>query len=109
MKSWIQWNSNQLLDCLCCLVKLERDDFFIEGNTSKTNFRLKGAGPPKTEAVAQKCSVKKVFLEISQKIWKNINIFEISILLFVKMQKYVQNKKKSNLGSKVFYLCVFWL
>ena len=68
MKSWIQWNSNQLLDCLYCLDKLERDDFFIEGNTSKTNFRLLRAGPPKTEAVAQRCSVKKVFLEISQKI-----------------------------------------
>ena len=32
-----------------CLGKVERGDIFIEGNTSKTNFRLSGARPPKKE------------------------------------------------------------
>ena len=32
-----------------CLYKLEGGDTFIEGNTSKTNFRLLGAGSPKRE------------------------------------------------------------
>ena len=32
-----------------CLGKVERGDIFIEGNTSKTNFRLLGARPPKKE------------------------------------------------------------
>ena len=32
-----------------CLDKVERGDVFIEGNTSKTNFRLLGARPPKKE------------------------------------------------------------
>ena len=32
-----------------CLYKLEGGDIFIEGNTSKTNFRLLGAGSPKRE------------------------------------------------------------
>ena len=38
---------------ICCLDKLERGDFFTEGHTSKTNFRLLGAGPPKREVAVR--------------------------------------------------------
>ena len=42
-----------------------------------------------------------------QKFAKAIVIFEISALEFAIMQKFVQNKKTSNLGSKMPYLGVF--
>ena len=38
---------------------------------------------------------------------KTIVIFGINTLEFAEMQKIVQNKKKTNLGPKMLYLCVF--
>lgn len=38
-----------------CLEKLEKGTFEIEGNDSKTNYRIKGAGPPTRAIEVRKC------------------------------------------------------
>ena len=46
-------------------------DIVIDNDFRKYFARFRGFSPESTEAVAQRCSVKKVFLEISQNSQEN--------------------------------------
>ena len=91
-----------------CLDKIERGDFSIEGNNSKTKFRLLGAGLPK-RAIAVRLALFDYFIDVRSSLKGRLPRF----ILMTKAQElyraYCDLKKKAGENPDELKLSDRWL
>ena len=90
------------------LDKLERGDFFIEGNTSKTKFRLLGAGPPK-RSIEIRLALFDYFIDVRSSLKGWLPFFILKTKVQELYRNYCELKEKAGQKPEMLDVSDNWL